>query len=232
MTCDNFAVRGANPSYQLQLYRAFRRYHPRPKEVLLEATWVSFLPVLGRRFENDSAHFPVDLFFSELLKPSSWKGMLLRSRFAGLTNARGILGARLSPSPTGQRFYKGYVPHESRRFNPALRAGKPTRPDARLRADFVALLTQWRAEGVRVIAYQPPQYLPLVGVRTAYARDVQETAIAHGAIYLDYNGERRSRLNSDRGRFVDWSHLNERGSREFSEMLAIDVRAQARQAAR
>ena len=46
-----------------------------------------------------------------------------------------------------------------------------------------------------------------------------------GVSYLNYNGDRRSAFNDDPGNFVDWIHLNRRGTEAFSRRLRRDLDA-------
>lgn len=224
----NFAFSGSNPRYLRHWYELFRSRRPAPSLVLLSADWFLFKPSLDRQFEQDSEYWPVTTFARSLLfTPELSRSAMLLNRFP-LVKERQTLQQLFFPQERGgrfliERYYKGYVPVEVQAFRwmePERGLDHPAR-----RADFERLLERLEADDVQVVFFQAPEHLPTAGEHPVENEQIAAIARDRGIPFLNYNTDRRSAMNLEKGYFIDWGHLNERGSEIFSRRLAEDLRA-------
>lgn len=221
----NLGFNGASPLYYARWYQAYRKRHPAPRWVLMEADWFLYRPVMWRRLEHDSEFLPPDVLSDLLKMPDTSFTILAYNRFPLLkhreTLVRRVFAERKPREVDMAGYYKGYVPlrgstdNDSRAYQVA--------DDPNYEAAFRNLVKSLLADGVRVVFVQAPEYLPLAKEHPAENGRLAALAAAHGVPMLNYNTERRSAINEDRSLFCDWSHLNEAGSRQFSERLSRDL---------
>ena len=228
----NFAQGGATPSYNKTWYRElFKKHYPKPEIILYSADWFMFYGNQNERFrklEYDSEYFPADFFMAALLDNDFSNKDLLLNRFPILKYRDGfadmVFGQSLKSDFLMDRFYKGGVPFRQKDYA-ASDVPVSKKNDEQVRS-FEEMLDLFRADGIQVILFFMPEYLPELSGNIDYAKKagiVRAIAKNRKLPLLDYNDEKKSEINSNVILFNDFSHLNSSGSEKFSEMLANDV---------
>ncbi len=225
----NFAFNGASPAFNLNWYKkVFQPNYPRPACVVYGVHWVMFDgQYLRRRLEQDSKYFPLR-FFLEEFRDLKTLGTLVLNRFAFIRERRQIVPRIFKKKQRAEvypvsRYYQGYIPFETQRdLDKKDLANAKIDPD-QLKA-FEELLDLFKQEGIRVIFVEIPDYIPgrdtatieknmqLIG-RIARERDIP---------FLNYETDKVTQINYARDCYVDWAHLNGKGSEAFSKMLRDD----------
>jgi hypothetical protein len=225
----NYAYNGSGPVFQRAWYDIYRQTHKPPDVVLVAADWFMLSPTLERRIEHDSEYLPWSVFAGLLVDGRRSPTLLLADRLA-IIKGRERLQQRLAlirqPAqfePILGHYHDGFVPlarGPGLVFGPAFRADD-VEPAAA--ADFRALLVTFASERVRVVLLREPEYAPLAGNHKNDARRTLHQIGNPALPLLDYNTALAGPLNQDATAFADWAHLNERGSRLFSQTLARDL---------
>ena len=225
----NFAFNGASPAFNLKWYRkVFQPNYPRPACVIYGVHWVMFDgQYLRRRLEQDSKYFPLR-FFLEEFRDLKTLGTLVLNRFAFIRERRQIvprifkkkLRAEVYPV---SRYYQGYIPFETQRdLDKKDLANAGIDPD-QLKA-FEELLDLFKQEGIKVIFVEIPDYIP--GRDTATIERnmqlIEKIARERAIPFLNYETDKVTEINYARDSYVDWAHLNGKGSEAFSRMLRDD----------
>jgi hypothetical protein len=225
----NFALNGAPPSFYVKWYqRIFRTYYQKPSCILYSVHWVMFDDnFLGRQFEHDSKYFPF-LFFLNQMKDFNGLQTLLFNRFSFSKERKELFSILLQKKKElfpKSKYYNGYIPFKVRKKLQKTEVVHPAINPVQQRA-FEELLGNFEKDGIRVIFVQIPGYL--------YGREeknisknvqlLREIANKRNIPFLDYETERISAINTNEELFADWTHLNEKGSEEFSKMLKKDLK--------
>lgn len=224
----NFALNGAPPLFYLKWYnKIFRHFYRKPTYVIYSVHWVMFDDkFLARQFENDSQYFPFPFFMSQLKESNSLRTLLF-NRFAFMKERKKVIQTLFKKKRERypkEKYYNGFIPFKAReKFRKALATNLEINP-VQWKA-FDALLNALENDGIRVIFVQTPGYL--------YAREDQhiahnvrllrEIAEQRGIPFLDYETKRISSINTNPELFADWTHMNEKGSHAFSELLRQDL---------
>jgi len=225
---------GAGPSFNLKWYKKiFKPHYPTPLCVIYGVHWGMFDEnLLQRRFEQDSKYFPFDFLYKEFLSLKDLHDLrtfetLLLNRFAFI-RGRKQLAERISRGTRDvfvlSRYYHGFIPYERKGNVNKKRDIKPKNSKAQIRA-FEELLDAFEKDKIEVIFVQVPGYLP--------ARDpanieesmqlIKRMASERKILFLDYDTERITDINTDPSMFSDWIHSNEKGSDAFSKLLKRDL---------
>ena len=123
-------------------------------------------------------------------------------------------------------FYKGYVPWEQEFGGWSAgeaRCGKRSLDTER--NSFISLLEQFKNEGIPVVFFMTPEYLP---GRDAPQFDemtdmINGIAKDYNIPFLNYNTDLESSINNDATCYSDWGHLNDKGAQAFSKKLYEDL---------
>ena len=226
----NFAYQGSSPQYLAWWYDAYREQDKRPRIVVHAVDWFSFAGAPARAIAHDSEHLPLSLVWRLAITPGTDRSALFGNRFA-LVKRRADLQALLVRGHVPESAIRELTPRYQRGWLPLL-AGKfnanPPKPglDVVNPAQVLALRQVYatmQADGVRVVLVQLPHYLPLAGSHPAALAPIEAVAQELGLPFLNYNAELASALNRDRSAFLDWGHLNERGSRQLGPRLHHDL---------
>ena len=229
----NFAYNGASPLFNLRWYRkVFEPNYRKPKCVIYGVHWVMFDDqYLKREFEQDSKYFPFRLFLTEFRDLKTLK-ILLLNRFAFIRERRQILPRLFKRKREREvyplsRYYHGYIPFEARRDLDQKDKVDPRICPEQVKA-FEALLDEFQRSKIRVIFVMVPDYIPARDSRTIQASVelIRAIAGARRIPLLDYENERVTEINYNRDYYVDWAHLNGKGSEAFSRLLADDFQRQ------
>ena len=229
----NFAYNGASPLFNLRWYReVFEPNYRKPRCVIYGVHWIMFDDqYLKREFEQDSKYFPFRLFLTEFRDLKTLK-ILLLNRFAFIRERRQILPRLFKRKREREvyplsRYYHGYIPFEARRD-----LDQKDRVDPRICPEqvkaFEALLDEFQRSKIRVIFVMVPDYIPARDSSTIQASVelIRAIAGARRIPLLDYENERVTEINYNRDYYVDWAHLNGKGSEAFSRLLADDFQRQ------
>jgi hypothetical protein len=228
----NFAFNGASPLFNLNWYKkVFEPNYPKPSCVIYGVHWVMFDgQFLRRRLEQDSKYFPSKFFFEEF-RDLKTLGALLLNRFAFIRERRQIMPRILRKKREREvypvsRYYQGYIPFETRRDLDKKDLANPKIDPDQLRA-FEDLLDLFERDGVKVIFVEIPDYIPGRDSSTLEKNMQLITTIAQkrGVPFLNYETEKITEINYMRDYYVDWAHLNGKGSEAFSKMLRSDFEA-------
>lgn len=226
-TAYNAAMQGGGPRYWRAWYELIARPRFRPSRVLIDLPWFWEQHVLWRRLEHDADLLPADAFAGLLIRSGVDRATALLNRAALIKYRKDFLpialGRYAAPS---ERYESGWVPQE-RPFDP--QGEVPARPrDEQALSELEALLDDLAADGVAVVLFQSPSYLPAVPAPAAANAPLDTLARRRGLPFLNYNAERRGPLNEDRGAFLDPVHLAKDGATRFSARLAVDLAAATR----
>lgn len=226
----NFALNGGNPLFYLKWYhRILTRYYRRPSHVIYAVDWFMFDDhLLQRQFEHDSKYLPLPLLMAELKESRALKTLIL-NRFS-IIRERKKLPVLLFKKRREQdiypirKYYKGFVPYESKGNLWKTKEVKVTYSKEQFGA-FEEILDQFRRDNIKVIFVQIPEYIS--GRHSAgYLENMEkldEVARDRNIPFLDYNRGKISAINYEARYYSDWGHLNEKGSEIFSRLLKEDL---------
>lgn len=221
----NFAYSGGNATFFRHWYRLFRQTHAAPALVLYATDWSMFQAhFLERTLEADAEYLPWPVFSGLFGEPDASPSRLIMNRLSLVKNRAQLKNLLFwqEPWPTPALYYKGFCTYDTPgAYQPGHRPSATV--DTHLMADFQALLDTLKADGTRVVFVQPPNYTPDAGEHPEAQARLAAIARARAIPYLNYNGDRRSALNTDRGLYQDWLHLNLEGAERFSRLLRQDL---------
>jgi len=229
----NFAFNGAGPLFNLNWFqKVFKPNYPRPSCVIYGVHWVMFDgQFLQRKFEQDSKYFPFQ-FFIEEFRDLRGLGTLLLNRFAFIRERRQILPRLFKKKRQGEvypvsRYYQGYIPFETQRDLDKKDNANPKIDPDQLKA-FEALLNEFERDRIRVIFVEIPDYIPGRDSSTMERNMelIQKIAKERNIPFLNYETERVTEINYNPDYYVDWAHLNGKGSEAFSKLLRSDFESQ------
>ena len=225
----NFAFNGASPLFNLNWFeKVFKPNYPRPSCVIYGVHWVMFDgQFLQRKFEQDSKYFPFRFFLKEF-RDLKGLGALLLNRFAFIRERRQILPRLFKKKRQEEvypvsRYYQGYIPFETRRDLEKKDLANPRIDPDQLKA-FEALLSEFERDRIKVIFIGIPDYIPGRESSTMEKNMelIQKIARERNIPFLNYETERVTEINYNRDYYVDWAHLNGKGSEAFSKLLRSD----------
>jgi hypothetical protein len=230
----NFSMDGASPSFILNWYKKiFEPHYPKPLCVIYGVHWGMFDENFAqRRFEQDSKYFPGELLFREFLGARGLDDLervktLLLNRF-GIFRERKKLPNRLFRGEGNvyvlPRFYNGFIPYEREGGLDKKRDITPKNFEAEIKA-FEELLDEFEKNGIEVIFVEVPGYLPARNPSNIEEgnRLLNKIAERRKILFLDYDTNKITNINTDPRMFSDWIHLNEKGSDAFSKLLRSDL---------
>ena len=229
----NFAFNGASPLFNLNWFqKVFKPNYPKPSCVIYGVHWVMFDgQFLQRKLEQDSKYFPFQFFLEELRDIRSL-GTLLLNRFAFIRERRQILPRLFKKERQGEvypvsRYYQGYIPFETQRNLEKKDLANPKIDPDQLKA-FEALLNEFERDRIKVIFVEIPDYIPGRDSSTMERNMevIQKIAKERNIPFLNYETERVTEINYNRNYYVDWAHLNGKGSEAFSKLLRSDFESQ------
>ncbi len=225
----NFAFNGASPVFNLNWYqKVFQPNYPKPSCVIYGVHWVMFdSQFLQRRFEQDSKYFPFRFFLKELRDLRSFSTLLL-NRFAFIRERRQIMPRIFKRKREGEvypvsRYYQGYIPFETKRNLDKKDLANPKIDPDQVKA-FETLLNDFERERIKVIFVEVPDYIPGRDSSTMEMNMqlIQKIARERNIPFLNYESGKVTEINYIRDYYVDWAHLNGRGSEAFSKLLRND----------
>lgn len=232
----NLALNGSNPSYYLHWYEDFYlRYHPKPEYLIYAVDFFSFSYKMSyRTFEDDSEYLPFRDFMYLIQKPEQFNAVkLIMNRYPLLKNGKAVLERKKFlrqdtfwlPEQYDRGFATYEVPVGPSSFViphfPSKMYDEPKEISA-----FNILIDRVVAGGTKVIFVVVPENGIAVEeyASSPAISHFQKVAAKHDIPMLNFNTTLRSALNDDRSNFNDWVHLNPKGSKIFSEMLADTLR--------
>jgi hypothetical protein len=225
----NFAFNGASPLFNLNWFqKVFKANYPRPSCVIYGVHWVMFdSQFLQRRFEQDSRYFPFRFFLTEL-KDVKGLSTLLLNRVAFIRERKQILPRLFKKKRENEvypvsKYYQGYIPFETQRDLDKKDLANPKIDPDQLKA-FEALLGEFERDGIKVVFVEIPDYIPGRDSSTMERNMelIQKIAKERNIPFLNYGTERVTEINYNREFYVDWAHLNGKGSEAFSKLLRSD----------
>jgi hypothetical protein len=229
----NFAYNGASPVFSLKWYRkVFEPNYRRPTCVIYGVHWIMFDDqYLKRQLEQDSKYFPFRFFLSEFRDVKTLKTLIL-NRFAFIRERKQILPRIFRKKRDREvypvsRYYHGYIPFETKRDLDEKEKVNPKINPEQLKA-FEELLDEFQRENIRVIFVMIPDYIPGRDSSTIQTSInlIRKMAEERKIPLLDYENDRVSEINYNRDYYVDWAHLNGKGSDAFSKLLRRDFEAE------
>jgi hypothetical protein len=228
----NFAFNGASPVFNLNWYKkVFQPNHPKPSCVIYGVHWVMFDgQFLQRKFEQDSKYFPFQFFLREFGDFRTFNTLVL-NRFAFIRERRQIMPRIFKKKQPRDvypvsRYYHGYIPFETKRDLDKRDLANPKIEPGQIKA-FEELLNEFKREGIQVVFVQIPDYIPgrysstMEGNMDLIKKIAEERRI----LFLDYETAKITEINYNRDYYVDWAHLNGKGSEAFSKVLRDDLEA-------
>ncbi len=225
----NFAFLAACPDYYITMYdQIFRTYYPKPKLIIYGTDCMLFDPhrPTGRHFLGDCEYFPWPVFLESLRDPYNSKMILLINRFPILKargELRGWIQGRASVKKMVEASYNGNTPileqgDIHKELHPGIKES--------VTKDLDTFLGMLEKDGIPVVVVQTPAYLPGMKINDdirKHNEKIASIARKHNMPFLDYNGDRVSHLNETPECFALATHLNQKGSIEFSKRLCSDM---------
>lgn len=226
----NMAINGASPEFYLKWYlNIFKPNYPKPKRIFYCVDWFMFNKYyLWRKFEHDSKYYTINYFLNAILKSKKNKYTLFYNRFDLLRerkHAQYIFYKKKSFYPfLMNKSYNGFVPYA--KLGDYMGNTKQLIPDHnKWKSDFNTLLNEFEKDKIDVIFVCLPEYLPSWKCRNIDNKlhYLDSIASSRKIKYLNYNTEKKSKLNFDLSSFYDWGHLSDEGSTFFSKILKNDL---------
>src|SRR4030065_2843432 len=224
----NFSLNGAGPSFNLKWYRKiFQPNYPKPLYVIYGVHWGMFDEnLLKRTFEHDSKYFPNQFLFCEFSDLEALRTLFM-NRFAFIRERKQLtdrLFRRHREVYLLSKYYNGFIPYMRRGGLDRKRDVKPKNSRAQIIA-FEELLDEFEKNRIQTIFVQIPGYLP-----ARHDANILESmqllnkiADDRKILFLDYDTNKITNINTDPSMFSDWIHLNEKGSDAFSKLLRSDL---------
>ncbi len=224
----NFSLNGAGPSFNLEWYKKiFQPHYPKPLWVIYGVHWGMFDEnLLKRKLDHDSRYFPRQLLFREFGYLEALKTLVL-DRFAFIRERKQLLTRILGRQRDVyvlSRYYHGFIPYERKGKHQKKKDVKPKNSEAEIRA-FEELLDEFEKEKIGIIFVHVPGYLPACDPSTVKKtiEVLNKIAEERNIVFLNYETDRVTSINTDPHLFSDWIHLNEKGSDAFSKVLKKDL---------
>ncbi len=125
------------------------------------------------------------------------------------------------------RYYQGYIPFETKRDLDKKDLANPKIDPDQLKA-FEELLNEFERDKIKVIFVQIPDYIPGRDSSTMESNMdlIKKIAEERNIPFLNYETEKVTEINYNRDYYVDWAHLNGKGSEAFSKLLRSDLESQ------
>jgi hypothetical protein len=222
----NYGRSGSNPKYHYQLYADFIKpnFKKKPKYIIYEIDWFSFDErSLQNTIEIDFSYMPKEIFLKHIINNISELDKSVINRFYVLkANKKDFSHIKqLFPTKT-KSLDKENKPSNKINCDPELGdTGKIV--DDQL-FYFLKLVTEIRKDGIDLILVQVPEHRPL---RNSKQIDYNNAFITYLADYnnikfFNYN-KVPNYINYNKNYFIDWTHLNETGRKEFSKYIINDL---------
>lgn len=221
----NLALNGSSPDFYLKwLNNLFKKSHPKV-DYWIVSTDSYFLSGNGwRSFEHDSEFFPFKNFWEMIMSSSLDKSMLISNRIPLIKYRRRILNSFESNQGPYEfienEYDRGYI---SLKRNDTFDFNKdrnyPQEITENAKAKYTELIDSLLSLGGEIIIIIPPQ-LNLLPKHYAQSKlFLEELSKEKNIPVYDFNEEEfRDKLQSTEN-FVDFLHLNGKGSMKFSSML-------------
>lgn len=221
----NFSFEGADSIYYHYWYPLFQKHYPSPKTALVQLDWFAFrdAPYLFRGIEVDSEYLSLSMVLKLWGKPDVDSKKLFLSRFPLFQNRQKLDLALLGHTfgePLITEYYRGFVPVNE----PVTQAGKLAfAPYPARESKFREFINQLKADGIKVILIQTPEYIGGREFDPFYQMEVAKAAQDLGVPFLNFNTDLAGEINEDLSNFTDWAHLNQKGAELFSRRLAEEL---------
>jgi len=220
----NFCFSGAPPSYFKKWYEElFSRYYSRPDLIIFTVDWFMFDDEwLWRDFEFDSEYFPMNVLFRAVFDENINKEKLVKNRFSFMRMQGQVSMVDLFLSKQDVLgYYKGHYSYTI----PAILTDQNRPNNIKEVNAFVELLDIFKKKKIKIVFVYTPELL-ISQERKVNSKNLimlHNIAKVRGIPFLNYNEKRKSDINFNKELYIDWGHLNEEGSRQFSELLKKDL---------
>lgn len=228
-TVYDFAFAGSSPDFYAEFYETlFRAYYPKPSLVVLAVDAFRFSDDTGeekgglRELWQDARYFPLPIYIKNFFRTDIDHQKYVVNRFFFLGSFEDIVHI-FTRKTEWDLLDQGYLPHFG--VLPTDRAPEhivSTWNEAQGRR-LEHLIDAMTADGIAVVAVQPPQYMPGRIMDGDNTPRLQEIFCARKIPFLDYDAAYESDLNEKREYFADWVHVNHSGALVWSATLAEDV---------
>lgn len=228
----NFSLNGAGPSYYLNWYNyVFKNNYNTPKVCIYSIDWFMFdKSWLWRKFEQDSEYLSVKDFIQLLKVDNLNQKTLVTNRMPLFKYRKDIFNSiRLkkgSKSFLPEHFDNGFIPYsipfQENKF-------APKRKDIEINPKeinaFKELIKILQKENVKIIFVVTPEYKTPISFFYGETFDyIEDFAINNDIPILNFNTNLiREEINFDISNFSDWGHMNLKGSKEFSNILNLEL---------
>jgi len=221
----NFALNGANPSFTLLWYKNLLSKHKKPKLIVYEVNWFMFdSNWLWRRLEQDSRYLPNSTVIELLSNKNINKLRLLKNYF--FVSEGGDLYKRIvnhNGIADYSTAYNGFIALNYSKLKPEKIKYKY---DSSQLNDFISLIQMIKENKTELIFVQAPEYIADRDSSDILNQNIllQDIANTFQIPFLNYNGDRASKLNYNDKLYADWGHLSKEGSMQFSKLLNNDLK--------
>ncbi len=229
LTSYNFAFNGASPEFTYHWFtKIFLQYNQAPKVVLIDVSKSSFdTSYVWRKIEHDSKFFSLNMFMKEMLSaenPYKSKKISFLNRFDVFREKKHpecLFTKKDEADFDNNRFYKGYVPYL---LNVACKKDFLPESNEQSRLYFIRQIKEFKSRNCKIIFVASPVFLG-DGYNSNLKKFefVEELAEKHSITYLNYNDSLQSEINLDKSNYADCLHLNDKGSKQFSQRLTADL---------
>jgi len=233
----NFSMNGGNPEFYWNWYtNIFSPCHPKPAYCIWATDWFLFDTVwVWRKYEQDSEYFPDSIFYANMKSGVYNSRSLVLNRipftkyktFKDLSN----LFRKYDESQFIISKYKdGFLPYWPKkieqfkdRYVNKLKDFYKISPWQQ--HYFEMLVHRMMTDGIKVILINTPEYgSKIEEYKKIITYDYLDSFAKKNDIpFLNYNLRNRGPINDDKNMFTDWGHLDDEGSKVFSEILRADL---------
>lgn len=246
----NFALNGSNPSYYVWWYNdVFKaNNYIKPKAIIFGVDWFMFdTDWLWRKPDFDYRYLRETVSDSGTTNKYTGKWYDIDEIMTYVTNRYALFSSRtrvidlILPdknktekeakeyfiTPDGfvlSSFYKGYVPWQAG-FDGGNSGRIRTHYKEKEKEAFIALIEQFKEEGIPVAFAMAPEYLQGREAPQFYEMTdiIAGIAAGYNIPFLNYNTDLISEINGDYTCYSDWGHLNDKGAHLFSQKLYEDL---------
>lgn len=222
----NYGRAGSNPKYHYQLYVDFIKpnWKKKPKYIIYEIDWFSFDErSLKNNIEIDFSYMPNHIFINYLIKnPNEIDKSIVNRFYTFKANQKDFSHLKYLFS-TNNKYSSDSNKKQTDNIVNAKLGDSGLIDDVQLYY-LLKLISAIKQDGIKLIFVQIPEFRPLKNSAQINHNNSFITYIAnlYNVDFINYN-KSLNYINYNKDYYVDFTHLNNNGLKEFSKYLVNDL---------